>query len=155
MQSGIQPGGIYVDFLSFQCHVPPCMNSTGVLSHPPIDPAILSRSCDTSKSQEQGQNFAASRGGQYPHPYKGSFPSHKPKCPNCSKTFSSASNLNRHQKSHCGGSVQAKQLHCGGCMRAFAREDGLRRHLNNPKIPCVRDMDSHPSQVPGSSADLG
>ena len=36
------------------------------------------------------------------------------------------------------------QLMIGGCMKTFARRDALKRHVDNPKIPCVGHMDSYP-----------
>ena len=33
------------------------------------------------------------------------------------------------------------RLMVGGCMRKFTRRDALKRHIDNPKIPCIGDMD--------------
>ena len=36
------------------------------------------------------------------------------------------------------------RLMIGGCMKTFARRDALKRHVDNPKIPCVGHMNSYP-----------
>ena len=35
------------------------------------------------------------------------------------------------------------RLMIGGCMKTFARRDALKRHVDNPKIPCVGHMNSY------------
>ena len=35
------------------------------------------------------------------------------------------------------------QLMIGGCLNTFARRDALKRHVDNPKIPCVGHMESY------------
>lgn len=35
------------------------------------------------------------------------------------------------------------RLMIGGCLKTFARRDALKRHVDNPKIPCVGHMDSY------------
>ena len=35
------------------------------------------------------------------------------------------------------------KLMIGGCLNTFARRDALKRHVDNPKISCVGDMDSY------------
>jgi hypothetical protein len=37
------------------------------------------------------------------------------------------------------------RLMIGGCMKTFCRRDALKRHVDNPKIPCVGHMDSYSS----------
>jgi len=35
----------------------------------------------------------------------------------------------------------------GGCNKTFARRDALKRHVDNPKIPCIGHMDSYPPEL--------
>ena len=35
------------------------------------------------------------------------------------------------------------QLRVGGCLKTFARRDALKRHVDNPSIPCIGHMNSY------------
>lgn len=35
------------------------------------------------------------------------------------------------------------RLMIGGCMKTFSRRDSLKRHVDNPKFPCVGHMNSY------------
>ena len=46
-------------------------------------------------------------------------------CPTCSKSFSRASNLNRHIRSHTG----EKPYHCVTCSKSFSNSSDLKKHI--------------------------
>jgi hypothetical protein len=43
----------------------------------------------------------------------------------------------------------------GGCRKTFARRDAARRHLDNPNLPYIGDMDTYHWWIPEPSGDLG
>ena len=54
-----------------------------------------------------------------------------------------------------GAYVFRDRLMIGGCMKTFSRRDSLKRHVDNPKSPCVGHMDSYSSWTSEQSVDLG
>ena len=49
------------------------------------------------------------------------------------------------EKEHidAGAYMFRDRLMIGGCMKTFARRDALKRHVDNPNIPCVGHMDTY------------
>jgi len=52
--------------------------------------------------------------------------------------------MTEEEQREAGAYLFKGQLMIGGCLTAFARRDALKRHVDNPKIPCVGHMDSYP-----------
>ena len=51
--------------------------------------------------------------------------------------------LSKEEQIEAGAYVFKGELMVGGCLKTFARRDSLKRHVDNPKMSCVGDMDSY------------